>query len=179
MCRANCWVAAGAAGLPSTGTNWTTRFDIIARLPPVLSSSARGNRLARISYSSRPAAARWTIPSFNTCTTARRVSNSRCKLRTIASNTGFASGIVPVSDARISPVAIWWSRASFSSRVSTATRSCRLALDARAVGALRVLGLLLRRPLGGRLPPLCRCMSVPWAGSRRCPMLGKFPLSRH
>src|SRR5262245_40553720 len=55
--RAARCVTSGAAGLPSTGANWRTCFDNIARPPPEVPSSGRGNCWVSLFNSSSSAAA--------------------------------------------------------------------------------------------------------------------------
>src|SRR5262245_56098034 len=108
--------------------------------------------------------------------TARHVSPSlRYRVANLAAQRRVAFSSIALKTALRSPgellmisstsaVAVSRSRASSSSLVSSSSLSCKFAGDACLIGALRALGLVVRRPLGGRLLSPRRCMSPPRLG---------------
>jgi hypothetical protein len=108
---------------------------------------------------------------------AYRLPQRETALRTIVSNTGCTSVGEARITRRISAVAACCWRTSSRSRLRRSNCSAEWSVDAGAVGALRTLDLIVRRPCCP-LPPR-RCMSPASGGSRRCSILGKYSLSRH
>src|SRR5262249_48519753 len=126
-------------------------------------------RYVALITSTQLAPALWEATNCNSSPSKRNTFANRplqrdTAFRTIVSNTGCASAGDVFMTLRISAVAACCSSASSRSRVRWSSRSCGSVVDGGAVGALRVLGVLVRCPLVGCPFPPRRCMSLPYGG---------------